>query len=487
MKENTFFGFFENNLAIFHETDIMSVKAVVLMKKPYRSMTEGPLFPHIISFTVPLILTSVLNLLFHAADLVVVGQYSGSLSIAAVSSTGTLSSLIVCLFSGFSTGAVVSMAHALGSKDDNAIHRVVHTAMPTAFCIGLLLTAVGLFLAEPTLRLMETPENILPLSSLYMRIVFCGMALDMVYNFAASILRATGDTKRPLYYLMMAGTTNVVLNLFFVAVLELDVAGVALATTLSKLVSTVPAVISLTRRDDACRLCFKKMRIYKDEFLKIVRFGLPASIQSSLFSFSDVLFQSSINSFGEVLISSNAAAGSIQGFVRVSMNAFSTTCVNFVGQNTGGHRYDRVKKVLLICLSCAAALGIPISLIACGFAPQLLSIYITDSPEALALGVMQMNMLCRLCTISSLNSITTGALQGLGESKTSVIISILGMVVVRLGWIYTIFQLPQFHTPFWLFISYPISWVVTLAGQLIAFRILFRKHVNAYNLQTLKT
>ena len=158
-----------------------------------------------------------------------------------------------------------------------------------------------------------------------------------------------------------------------------------------------------------------------------------------------------------------------------------------MGQNTGGHRYDRVKKVLLICLSCAAILGIPISLIACGFAPQLLSIYITDSPEALALGVMQMNMLCRLCTISSLTSITTGALQGLGESKTSVIISILGMVVVRLGWIYTIFQLPQFHTPFWLFISYPISWVVTLAGQLIAFRILFRKHVNAYNLQTLKT
>lgn len=457
------------------------------MKKQYRSMTEGPLLSHIISFSVPLILTSFLSLLFHAADLVVVGRYSGSLSIAAVSSTGTLSSLIVCLFSGFSTGAVVTMSHALGSKDDSAIHRVVHTAMPTAFSVGLVLTVVGLIFAKPALRLMETPENILPLSAMYMRIVFCGMALDMVYNFAAAILRATGDTKRPLYYLMMAGTTNVILNIIFVTVLELDVAGVALATTLSKLVSTVPAVVSLMRREDSCRFCFRKMHIYKAEFLKIIRVGLPASIQSSLFSFSDVLFQSSVNSFGEVLISSNAAAGSVQGFVRACKSAFSTACVNFVGQNVGAHQYDRAKKSLLICLGCTATVGIPASLLACAFAPQLLSIYITDSPEAIALGVMQMNVICRFCTISGLNNTTTGAMQGLGESRTTMIISVLGMIVVRLGWIYTIFQVPQFHTPFWLFISYPLSWAVTLIAQLIAFRILFRKHVNANTLQGLKT
>ncbi len=447
------------------------------MKNQYRSMTEGPLLPHIISFSVPLILTSLLSLLFHAADLVVVGRYSGSLSIAAVSSTGTLSSLIVCLFSGFSTGAVVSMSHALGSKDDTAIHRVVHTAMPTAFCIGLFLTIIGLLFAKPLLRSMDTPENILPLSSLYMRIVFCGMALDMVYNFTAAILRATGDTKRPLYYLLMAGTTNVVLNIFFVTVLEMDVAGVALATTLSKLVSTVPAVTSLMRRNDSCRFHLRKMHIYKAEFLKIIRVGLPASIQSSLFSFSDVLFQSSVNSFGEILISSNAAAGSVQSFVRACKSAFSTACVNFVGQNVGAHRYDRAKKALLICLGCTAAVGIPVSLLACRFAPQLLSIYITDSPEAIALGVMQMHVICRFCTISGLGNTTTGALQGLGESKITMIISVLGMVIVRLGWIYTIFQLPQFHSPFWLFISYPLSWVVTLTGQLIAFTLLFRKHI----------
>lgn len=465
----------------------MPIKAVVFMKKQYRSMTEGPLLSNIISFSIPLILTSFLSLLFHAADLVVVGRYSGSLSIAAVSSTGTISGLIVCLFSGFSTGAVVSMSHALGSKDEKAIHRVVHTAMPTAFSVGLILTVVGLVFAKPALRLMATPENILPLSAMYMRIVFCGMALDMVYNFAAAILRATGDTKRPLYYLLMAGTTNVVLNIFFVTVLELDVAGVALATTLSKLVSTVPAVVSLMRRKDSCRFYFRKMHIYKAEFLKIIRVGLPASIQSSLFSFSDVLFQSSVNSFGEVLISSNAAAGSVQGFVRACKSAFATASVNFVGQNVGAHQYDRAKKALLICLGCTAAVGIPASLLVCGFAPQLLSIYITDSPEAIALGVMQMNVICRFCTISGLSNTTTGALQGLGESRTTMIISVLGMVIVRLGWIYTIFQLPQFHSPFWLFISYPLSWVVTLIGQLIAFRILFRKHVRSYNLQQLNT
>lgn len=457
------------------------------MRKQYRSMVDGPLLPNIIAFSIPLILTSLLSLMFHAADLVVVGRYSGSLSVAAVSATGTISCLFVCLFSGFSTGAVVSMSHALGSKDEQAIHRVVHTAMPTAFCVGIFLTVVGLVFAKPTLRMMDTPENILPLATMYMRIVFCGMALDMVYNFAAAILRATGDTKRPLYYLILAGTTNVLLNLLFVIVLELDVAGVALATTLSKLVSTVPAVISLTRRKDSCRFYFKKMHIYKAEFWKIIRIGLPASIQSSLFSFSDVLFQSSINAFGQTLITSNAAAGSVQSFVRACKSAFSTACVNFVGQNVGAHRYDRAKKALLICLGCTAAVGIPASLLVCGFAPQLLSIYITDSPEAIALGVMQMNVICRLCTISGLSNTTTGALQGLGESKTTMIISVMGMIIVRLGWIYTIFQLPQFHTPFWLFISYPISWTVTVIAQLIAFRILFRKHVNAYKLQTLET
>ena len=242
------------------------VKAVVLMKKQYRSMTEGPLLPNILSYAVPMILTSLLSLLFHAADLAVVGRFSGSLSIAAVGSTGTLSSLIVCLFSGLSTGAVVSMSHALGAKEEQSVHRIVHTAMPAAFCIGILLTFVGVTFAKPMLRLMDTPENILPLSALYMRIVFCGMALDMVYNFAAAILRSTGDTKRPLLYLVMAGVTNVVLNVFFVAVLNMDVAGVALATTLSKLVSTVPAVISLMRRTDCCRFYPSKMHIYSQSF-----------------------------------------------------------------------------------------------------------------------------------------------------------------------------------------------------------------------------
>ena len=289
------------------------------MKRQTHSMLQGPLLPSILSYTLPIILTSVLQLLFNAADLVVVGRFCGSLSVGAVGATGSLTSLLVTLFMGFSVGVSVSVAHGLGSKEDQTVHRTVHTALPTALVCGVVLTVVGVALAEPLLRLMDTPENVLPLSAIYMQIYFGGITFNMVYNFCAAILRAAGDTKSPLIFLSLSGVINVLLNLFFVTVLHMNVAGVALATTISQGISAVLVVIALMRRQDACKLQLRKLRFYKLQLLKIVRIGLPAGVQGSLFGISNVIIQSSINSFGDIFVAGSAAAGNIEGFVYVTV------------------------------------------------------------------------------------------------------------------------------------------------------------------------
>ena len=275
------------------------------MQKHSQSMLRGPLLPSIISYTIPLILTGLLQLLFNAADLVVVGRFCGSVSVAAVGATGAITNLVINLFIGFSVGAGVTVAHGLGAREEEAVHRTVHTALPTALLGGLLLTVIGVLFAEDLLIMMGTPESVLPLSALYMRIYFGGMVFNMVYNFVASILRAAGDTKSPLTFLTIAGVVNVILNVIFVTVFHMNVAGVALATTSAQAISAILVTITLMRRKDACRLYLKKMRFYKLQFLKIVRIGLPAGVQSSLFSISNVMIQSPINSFGEVVMSCN--------------------------------------------------------------------------------------------------------------------------------------------------------------------------------------
>ena len=458
-----------------------------MMKTKNRSMLEGPLLPSIISYTIPIILTSVLQLLFNAADLVVVGRFCGSVSVAAVGATGAITNLVINLFIGFSVGAGVSVAHALGAREDQAVHRAVHTALPTALVSGIILTVVGVAFSESLLKMMGTPDNVLSLSALYMRIYFGGMTFNMVYNFCASILRAAGDTKTPLVYLTLAGVVNVLLNLCFVIVLHLNVAGVALATTISQGISAVLVVIALMRRTDACHLSLKNMRFYKPQLLKMVRIGLPAGIQGSLFSISNVMIQSSINSFGEIIMSGNAAAGNIEGFVYVGMNSFQQTAVNFVGQNVGAHQYKRARKTLFLCLGCAAVVGLSTSLLAYAFAPQLLSIYITDSVEAISYGVMRMSVVCLTYSLCGLMDTTTGALRGMGASTVPMIISILGVCGVRMGWILTVFQLPQFHTPWWLYISYPVSWTFTFAAQLIAFILVYRTRIRKDSMYVMKS
>lgn len=454
------------------------------MKRSRINMVEGPLLTGIISYTIPIILTSLLQLLFNAADLVVVGRFRGSISVAAVSATGAITNLIVNLFIGLSVGAGVAVAHGLGGKHDEEVQRTVHTAIPTAVVGGILLTFVGVIFAEDLLILMKTPADVLPLSTIYMRIYFGGITFSLIYNFCASILRAAGDTKTPLLFLSIAGVVNVLLNLFFVVLLKMNVEGVALATTISQAISSVLVVIALMRRTDACKLSFRKMRFYKTQLLKIVRIGLPAGIQSSLFSISNVLIQSSINSFDNaVLMSGNGAAANIEGFVYVTMNGVHQTAVNYVGQNVGAQRFDRVKKVFLLGLACVIAIGSVTSGLAYVFGEELLGIYITDSQQAIQYGLIRFSFVCTTYVLCGLMDVSTGALRGLGASFTPMVISILGVCGLRITWIYTVFRLPQFHTPESLYITYPISWLLTFAAQTIAFIILYRKKKAIYSMQ----
>ena len=441
------------------------------------SMLRGPLLKNILLYTYPIILTSILQLLFNAADLVVVGRFCGSVSVAAVGATGSITGLIVNLFIGLSIGTGVTAAQSIGARDEQRVYRIVHTTLPAAIICGVFLTVFGIAFSGTFLRWMGTPEDVLPLSTIYMQIYFGGVTFTMVYNFCASILRAAGDTKSPLKFLTIAGVLNVVLNLFFVIVLHMNVAGVALATAIAQAVSAILVVIALTKRMDSCHLDLKQMHIYKAELLQIIRIGLPAGIQSSLFAISNVLIQSSINSFGSVLMSGNAAAGNLEGFVYVTLNAFYQTMINFTGQNVGAGQYRRVYKILWYCLGCAAVAGLLAGTLLWAAGPVLLSIYITDSAEAIAYGMIRLTYVALPYFLCGMMDVSTGALRGMGASVPPMIISVLGVCGVRIGWILTIFQIPAFHTPQSLYFSYPVSWTLTFLLQTTAFFILMRKQI----------
>ena len=440
-----------------------------------RAMLDGPLFKSILFYTVPIILTGILQLLFNAADLVVVGRFCGEISVAAVGNAGTVTSLIVNLFIGLSVGTSVTVAHALGANKADAVHRAVHTALPAAIVSGAIITVIGFAFSDGLLHLMDTPDSVLPLSSLYLKIYFIGMIFMMVYNFCSAVLRAAGDTKSPLIFLTIAGVVNVVLNVIFVTLFDMNVAGVAWATTISQGVSAALVVLTLMRRKDACRLYLKKIRFYKAELLEMVRIGLPAGIQNCLFSISNVIIQSSINSFGDIFMSGNAAANNIDGFLYVTLNGFHQTALNFIGQNVGAGQYKRAKKVLWSCLGYVLVFGFVIGSVILLLGPSLLSIYVPNSPEAVQWGMVRLTCLCYPFLLGGLMDVSTGALRGMGASTSPMIISVLGICGLRILWIYTIFQIPAFHTPQCLYYSYAVSWGVTFLCQLAAFFLLYRR------------
>lgn len=450
------------------------------MKQNSMEMCEGPLFKKIVLYTVPIILTGIIQLLFNAADLVVVGQFRGSVAVGAVGATGSIVNLIVNLFIGLSVGAGVTVAQGLGADDKEQVHKTVHTAMPAALISGILLTFIGVLGSEQFLIWMDTPSDVIGLSTVYMQIYFCGITANMVYNFGASILRAAGDTKGSLIFLSVAGVLNVLLNLVFVVLFHMSVDGVAIATVISQVISAVLVVFALMKRQDACRFHPKQMHIYKRPLFQMMRVGLPAGIQGSLFSISNVLIQSSVNSFGQVVMSGNAAAGNIEGFVYVSMNAFHQTALNFTGQNYGAKKFHRITRIMLISLACVFTVGLVAGVSVYIFSEPLLSIYIVDSREAIEYGILRLGYVAVPYFLCGLMDVMTGLMRGMGASIAPMLITIIGVCGFRIGWISTIFRIPACHTLSNLYLSYPISWCATFIVQIIAYIILTKRRNRRY-------
>ena len=438
-------------------------------------MCNGPLVGKILLYALPLILSGMLQLLFNAADIVVVGRFAadGNTALAAVGSTGSLINLLVNLLIGLSTGATVLVSRYTGAKDPAGVERAVHTAVTVAAIGGVVVGAFGALLSGIFLSWMDTPANVLPDATLYIRIYFCGLPAMMLYNFGASILRAVGDTRRPLWYLTAAGVINVALNLVFVMVLHLDVAGVALATVLSQCVSAFLVLRCLVVNGGAVQLYLKKLRIHKREMIQIARIGIPAGVQSSLFSLSNVIIQSGINSFGDVAMAGNVAASNIDGFIYTAMNAFYQAAINFVGQNAGAGKFDRVKRSIFLCFGMVVVVGIAVGGTAYLCGEFLLGIYRPGETEVIAAGMKRMMIVSTTYFMCGVMEVLTGALRGLGRSVMPMIVSLLGACGVRILWIYTVFA--AFHDLSVLYIAWPVSWFITSATHAICLIYTYRK------------
>ncbi len=438
-------------------------------------MCSGPILKKMLVFTLPLMLSSILQLLFNAADIVVVGRFAGDNSLAAVGSTTALVNLLTNLFVGLSIGANVTAARLYGAKQNDALSRTVHTSIAVSLISGVILTFIGFFGAEKMLVLMSTPPEITELAAVYLRIYFLGITALMVYNFGSAILRAIGDTKRPLYYLMASGAVNVVLNLIFVICLKMDVAGVALATVISQCLSAALVVRCLMKEQGAIRLVLRSIKIYRQELLSIIRIGLPAGFQGIVFSLSNVVIQSAVNLFGNVVVAGNSAAANIEGFVYVAMNSFYQAVLSFMSQNFGAGNYKRLNKILITGELCVTAVGLLLGNLAVIFGEQLLRIY-SDSPDVIAAGMIRLRYISRLYALCGIMDVLVGALRGIGCSIMPMIVSVIGACGLRLLWIATVFTIPEYHSVETVFLSYPITWIITASVHLICY-IIVRKRV----------
>ena len=443
------------------------------MKRSYEiDMCNGPILGKIFKFALPLALSGILQLLFNAADIVVVGQFTGSSALAAVGSTGALINLIINVFIGLSTGANVLAAQYYGAKRNQDLSEIVHTAVLTSVVSGCVLIVIGIALARPLLALMGTPPDVLDQAVLYMQIYFAGMPVIMLYNFGAAILRAVGDTRRPLYFLVIAGAINVVLNLFFVIVCHLGVAGVAIATVISQVVSAALVVLCLMRTDSVYKLELKKLRLSRDKLVAMCRIGLPAGVQGAVFSISNVLIQSSVNSFGSVAMAGNTAASNLEGFVYTSMNALYQTSLSFTSQNIGAGHIERIRKILWQCLAVVTGVGLVMGLACLLFGQQLLGIYSPD-PEVIEYGMLRMLIIMPTYFTCGIMEVICGSIRGLGYSVVPTIVSLAGACGLRILWIYTIFIWD--HTLNSLYISYPVSWIITALAHLTAYTIFMHR------------
>ena len=446
------------------------------MKKKNRNyemnMCEGPLFWKMVTFTLPLVCSGMLQLLFNAADTIVVGRYAGKEALAAVGSTSSLINLLVNMFMGLSVGANILISRYYGAKKEEEIRETVHTSITVAAAAGVVLAFAGNIFAKPLLLLMGSPEDVVELAAVYVKIYFAGMPMTLVYNYGAAILRAIGDTKRPLYYLSAAGVVNVILNLIFVIGLDMSVAGVALATVIAQAVSVTLLIRCMCKMDGSCRLDLKKLGIKKEKAWLLLRHGLPAGLQGSVFSFSNVLIQSSINSFGSIAMAGSSAAANIEGFVYVAMNSFQQTALCFTSQNLGGGKYERITKVLRNSLLMVAVVGIVLGGGCYIFGIGLLRIYSKES-AVVSYGLVRLKWIGRLYFLCGMMDVMVGMLRGLGYAVVPMCVSIIGACGFRIVWIATVFA--KYHSLDVLYSSYAISWILTGGTHLICFIIIWSK------------
>ena len=435
-------------------------------------MIGGPLLPGILRFALPLAVSNILQLAFNAADIIVLGKFSGQTALAAVGATTSLINLITTLFLGLSVGVNVLVANNLGARRHQEVQDTVHTAMVTAGLGGIILLMIAMLFSDVFLLWMGTPADVISQATLYLRIYSIGMPFSMVYNYGASVLRAIGDTRRPMYFLTLSGVLNVVLNLFFVIVLHLGVAGVALATVMSQALSALLTVICLMQTDGCCKLIPAKLRIHKAPLLHMMRIGLPAGIQGCLFSLSNVMIQSSLNSFGSLAMSGNTAAANIEGFLGVTVGAMHHAALNFIGQNHGAHNYKRIDRTMVYCVSIGILMGLITGTLATVFGPTLLGFY-TDDPAVIQYGMIRMRYMAQLYLLVGWMDVCCGCMRGMGYAFAPMVISLAGVCGLRILWLYTFFAWnPTLDT---LYLSYPISWGLTALAHFTSIMIVRRK------------
>lgn len=447
-------------------------------KQQGMDMTSGPLAGKIFFFTVPIMLSGVLQLLFNAADIIVVGRFAGSNSLAAVGSNGALINLIVNLLIGLSVGSAVAVAFYYGAREMEQVRETIHTSVAISLVGGVICLVLGVVLSPLLLELMGTPENIISKAELYLQIYFIGFPAMSVYNFGSAILRSLGDTKHPLYYLIVAGVINVVLNLVFVAGFHMDVAGVAIATVISQVVSSFLTLRHMMRMEQELRLDWKLVRISKSKLVRIARVGLPAGIQSTIFSLSNVLIQSSVNSFGELAVAGNSAASNIEGFIYVSMNSFYQSAQTFTSQNVGARKYERINRVCWNCLWMVTATGLILGNGAFALGRELLGIYLPGNDAAIEIGITRMSVIAVTYCLCGIMDVLSGELRGMGESVLPMAVSMIGSCLLRVVWIATVFA--QFRSLQVLYYSYPVSWILTGSVHLICYFYVKRRLVKRY-------
>lgn len=443
------------------------------MSKSYQiNMTEGNILPKIIKFSIPLMLSGMLQLFFNAADVIVVGRYAGDEALAAVGSTGALINLLINLFIGISIGASVLMGQAIGARDYNDAQDSLHTAMLTGLIGGIIMIFVGQVVSRPMLELMQTPDDVIELSSLYMKIYFMGMPGFMLYNFGAAILRAAGDTKRPLYYLFVSGIVNVILNLYFVIVLKMSVDGVAYATIISEAISAILIVICLMRSDGYLNLSLRKLKIDGKKFIEMLKIGIPSGFTGIVFSVSNMLIQSSINSFGKLVMAANTAASNLEGFVYNAMNSIYQTALAFASQNMGAKKLDRVDDVLKKSLLVVSGVGLFFGVGAYLLGEILLRLY-TPNQEVIDIAMLRLMVISTSYFLCGIMDVYSGVIRGMGFSFTPMLVSMFFVCAFRVFWIYTIFE--RFHEQWVLYISYPVSWTITIIAYFFTYKIVRKK------------